>query len=280
MTGCDLDPAPDLRVSFAPEVDPAAAVRAAIRILRREGLVVLDDLIDPGLLARCWTEIEANYPDLAVPNKARNYGPHEGRHCMPMTIAGALAEPAVLLPAPVREIAREMLEPEYKVDSVGLLVAIPGAPDQKRHADAWLFPGTRLDRLLPPFALAFATPLVTVDETNGRTAFWRGTHRTAEKTTAPEGPWDYAPALRPGSSIVWDFRVWHAGLANHTAAPRPMIFTVLAREWWIEIEPAVAVDYRKLKLEREVFDGFSAKWRQRFRRALIVDQNESTDAAN
>lgn len=259
------------RVSFAPGTDLDAAVAEAAAVLQREGVVVLDDLTDPALLVRCWGEIEGAYPDLAVEDRASNYGQYEGRHTMPMVIEGTLADKQLLLPPPVARIASALLDPEFKVDSVGLLVAVPGASDQARHADAWLYPKTPLDRLLPPFAIAFAQPLVTMDETTGRTAFWRGSHRTVE----PAGPWDYAPVLKPGSAILWDFRVWHGGLANNSPVPRPVIFSVLAREWWIEIEPPAAVHYKKLKIAREVHDAFSPKWRQRFRRALIVEPNSA-----
>jgi Phytanoyl-CoA dioxygenase (PhyH) len=260
-----------LRISFADGVDQDVAVAAAIAVLKREGLVVLDDLTDPALLETCWAEIEVKYPDLAQEDRASNYGPYEGRHTMPMVVEDTLADKRILLPPPVARVAIDLLDPQFKVDSVGLLVAFPGAPDQAKHADAWLFPKTPLDRLMPPFAIAFALPLVPMDEETGRTAFWRGSHLTAE----PQGPWDYAPVLQPGSAILWDFRVWHAGLANHTAAPRPVIFTVLAREWWIEIEPPAAVHYKKLKLARHVHDGFAPKWRQRFRRAEIIETGKT-----
>jgi Phytanoyl-CoA dioxygenase (PhyH) len=255
------------RVSFATGTDLAAQVAEAVAVLQREGVVVLDDLTDPALLARCWGEIEAAYPDLSVVDRAKNYGPYEGRHTMPMVIENTLAEKAVLLPPPVAQIAITLLDPEFQVDSVGLLVAVPGAPEQKQHADAWLFPKTKLDRLLPPFALAFAQPLVPMDEVTGRTAFWRGSHRADR----PEGPWDYAPVVNPGSAILWDYRIWHCGLANHSESPRPVIFTTLSREWWVEIEPPAAIDYIKLKLARHVHAAMKPKWRQRFRRALIVD---------
>ena len=259
------------RVSFAPGTDLDVAVAEVVTLLQREGVVVLDDLTDPALLAQCWGEVEAAYPDLAVEDRANNYGPYKGRHTMPMVIDGALADKKILLPPPVARVANTLLDSSFKVDSVGLLVAFPGAPEQKRHADAFLYPKTQIDRLLPPFAIAFAQPLVTMDETTGRTAFWRGSHRTGR----PEGPPDYAPILRPGSAILWDFRVWHCGLANNSAAPRPVIFTVLAREWWIEIEPIAAIYYKKLKIARHIHDAFSPKWQRRFHRALIVDTQSS-----
>ncbi len=262
-------PTTESRVSFAAGVDIDAALAEAEAIFRRDGVVVLDDLVDPALVARCRAEIEATYPHLAETNVAQNYGPYEKRHCMPMVIEGKLADKAILLPPPVAKMAIHMLLPAFKVDSVGLLVAAPGAPDQKRHADAWLYPGTPLDRLLPPFAIAFALPLVTMDESSGRTAFWRGTHRGVGDE--PKGDYDFAPVVHPGSAILWDFRVFHGGLANVSDQPRPVIFTVLAREWWIEVEPPEAVHYDKLKIARDVHAAFKPKWQQRFRRAKIVD---------
>ena len=257
------------RVSFAPGVDIDASVAAAIAALHRDGVVVLDDLVDSSLVAQCRAEIEAAYPDLAETNIANNYGPYEKRHCMPMVIENTLADKAILLPTPVARMAKHLLLPTFKVDSVGLLVAASGAPEQKRHADASLYPGTPLDRLLPPFAIAFALPLVTMDESTGRTAFWRGTHRGSGEE--PKGDYDYAPVVHPGSAILWDFRIFHGGLANVSAQPRPVIFTVLARQWWIEIEPPEAVHYDKLKIARDVHTAFKPKWQQRFRRAKIVD---------
>ena len=90
-----------------------------------------------------------------------------------------------------------------------------------------------LDGILPAFALAFSMPLVRMDEVSGRTAFWRGSHRKAEAT----GDHDWAPTVEPGSAIVRDFRTKHGGLANTGEAPRPVIFTVLSREWWVEMRP-------------------------------------------
>lgn len=259
----------DPRVSFAPGVDREAAVADALAILRREGVVVLDELVDPALVAQCRAEIEAAYPHLAVVDRERNYGPYEGRHCMPMTVERTLADRDILLPRPVARIAETLLRSEYKVDSVGLLVSIPGAPEQKPHHDAWLYPDEGLDRLLPPFAIAFSLPLVTMDATSGPTAFWRRSHRAA--TPSVEGPHDFAPIVHPGSAILWDFRVQHAGLANRGDAPRPVIFTVLSREWWVEIQPPEATRYDKLLVARDVHAAFRPKWQARFSRAKLVD---------
>jgi len=259
----------DNRVSFAAGIDRQTAVADAIAILRRDGVVVLDDLIDPALVAACSTQIAARHPDMSVPDRSKYFGPYVGRHTIPLLVDGHLADPAILLPKPVAHIATEVLHEAFKVDSVGLLVAVPGAPDQTAHRDAWLYPREGLDRLLPPFALAYAVPLVTMDEVSGRTAFWRGSHR-ASSTNAPSTPHDMAPTVHPGSAILWDYRIHHTGLANHGTTPRPVIFSALSREWWVEIDPPEATHYRKLKVAREVFESWKPRWQARFSRADLI----------
>lgn len=54
------------------------------------------------------------------------------------------------------------------------------------------------------------------------------------------------PTVHPGSAILWDYRIYHTGLANHGTTPRPVIFSALSRDWWVEIDPREAKNYRKL----------------------------------
>lgn len=259
--------APEMRVSFASEADREESVARALDILTREGVVVLDDLVDPAPLATVKSEIEIAYPDYATPNRARNYGPYEGRHTMGLRVEGTLADRDILLPRPVAAIADKLLGDMFMVDSTGLLVANPGAPDQVRHPDGTLFPEVDLEYLLPPFAIAFAMPLVTMDEVTGRTAFWRKSHRVREA----KGDHDFAPVVSPGSAILWDFRTKHCGLANTSDAPRPVLYSVLARYWWVEIHPMEATDYVKLQVPRGVMQGFSQRMQYRLRRAKLLD---------
>lgn len=258
---------PDLRVSFAPDQDFATAIAAALIILRREGVVVLDDLVDPALIAQCLHEISATYPDMSKVDRERNYGPYAGRHTMPVVVRGLLADPAILVPKAVAKIATELLGAMFKVDSIGLLVAVPGAPDQARHADATLYHEARIDQLVPPFALAFSLPLVAMDEVSGTTAFWRGSHRKQ-----PGGePHDFAPVVPPGSAVLWDYRIHHGGLANRGSAPRPVVFAALAREWWIDIDPPGATRYDKLLVDRAVHAALKPARQRRLSRAKLVD---------
>ena len=39
--------------------------------------------------------------------------------------------------------------------------------------------------------------------------------------------------------VIRDIRLWHAGMPNHSDAPRPMIAMIHYVAWWNEAEPIV-----------------------------------------
>jgi len=257
----------ELNVSFAEGVDREAAIDEAEAILRREGVVVLDHLVDPDLLARCKSEIEAAYPDYARPDLTRNYGSYPGRHTAPLCIENSIADRSIFLPPVLQAIAERMLDDTYLMDSLGLLVSLPGAGDQSRHTDGLLYPKLGLELMLPTFAIACSMPLVRMDEVSGTTAFWRRSHRAG---SLPDQH-DFAPVVDPGSAILWDFRTVHCGLANRGELPRPVLYSVFSRYWWVDVHPAEGTGYHKFLLARGVYDELSPRLRQRVSRARLVD---------
>ena len=274
MKGVDLNPGPrltpdeaEMRVSFAAGVDQADALDRAEAILRREGVVVLDHVVDAGHLELCREHIVAKDADYDKPDRARNLGTYPGRHTAPLVIDGPLADPAVFAPAVVRTLGERLLGPDNVLESFGLLVSVPGAPDQGRHYDGLLFEENNLDRVLPAVALSVAMPLVQLDEVSGTTAFWRRSHRDRYV----EGPPDFAPAMPVGSAVVWDFRTIHSGRGNRGEAARPILFSVHGRDWWMEPMREWSFRYRKLQVARTVHAGFDKPMRDFTVRADIID---------
>ena len=259
--------APEMRVSFASDRDQAEAVERASAILRREGVVVLDDLVDPALLEACRCEIIARYPDYNERDVERDLGSFPARYTMPLVIDGILAKRAIFAPPAIREIGAKLLGLETILESLGLLVSLPGAPDQGQHFDGLLFSEGHLDRVLPPVAISISMPLVPLDDVNGTTAFWCRSHREALR----DGPPDFAPPVPVGSVVVWDFRTIHSGRANRSTQPRPILFAVHSRDWWQEPKRAKAVRYRKLQIARSVYAKFGPRMRNFTARADIVD---------
>lgn len=255
----------ELRVSFADKTQQAGAVARAAEIVRREGVVVLDDLVDPASLERCRDEIDVRYAGYDQRDPERDYGRYEGRYTSPLVIDGALGDRDVFAPRPVLDLSSELLGSSAALLSLGLLVSLPGAEDQPQHLDGILFRETVLDRLLPPVALAFSLPLVRMDEVTGSTAFWRRSHRDPDAAAAP----DFVPVVPVGSALFWDFRTLHAGLANRSDRPRPVIFSAHARGWYQEPEGEPS-RHRRLAMTPAVREGLKPRLRHFTRRAEIV----------
>jgi hypothetical protein len=259
------------RISFAGygAGDDARDVETILRAgaaFRRDGMIVLDDLVDPRVVERARAAIERGHPDYIERDPERSFGLYPGRFTLPLPLRGALADRALLCPPAVRSLLDRLLGDAYVMDSSGVLVSLPEAEDQSWHPDALLFPELPIDRLLPPVAVAFSLPLVRMDEISGSTGFRVGSHVAPDKNVL-----EFAPVVPVGSALLWDFRVTHRGLANRSNRPRPVAFTVFCRDWWVETAPREAIHYEKLTVARSVAATFDKGMHRIMSRAKVID---------
>ncbi len=185
------------------------------------------------------------------------------------------AQPIVLAALP------SLLGPDFRLSSVEAIVALPGSGRQHQHIDGPI----RFDRqvggarrgyggdlsALPPFALALATPLCAVDEENGPTALWPGSHRVALRSPLPSEReirrrFPEARMTGPfGRSYLYDYRTFHRGLPNFSREPRPLLMLVYTRDWYrdpnlAEVEPGPFIaprDYARVPERLRFLFGFA-----------------------
>ena len=110
--------------------------------------------------------------------------------------------------------------------ATGCVVSLPRAPAQHFHADG----------RARGIANAFV-PLVDVSAEMGPTRFRRGSHawdhddpypdRRARRLAAAAE--EVAPPLARGSVLLYDYRVMHAGGANASGVPRPLVYVMRSR---------------------------------------------------
>src|SRR5262249_7531876 len=101
------------------------------------------------------------------------------------------------------------------------------------------------------------------------TALWPGSHRDESRESAAlrdEGGEE--PLVREGSCVVWDYRLRHAGTANRSAVPRPLLYMTYCRSWFIDHK-----NYRKQAYLRAP-KGFIAKLHENLRRLLSRAQEQ------
>jgi ectoine hydroxylase-related dioxygenase (phytanoyl-CoA dioxygenase family) len=116
---------------------------------------------------------------------------------------------------------------------------------QPTHADmGHLWPNMPV--ATPPYALVVNIPVVDMDASNGSTELWPGTHLDTSVALS-EGdirlPPDVLearrrevpplqPAVRAGSVLIRDIRMWHGGTPNPSDQARPMIALIHWVGWW------------------------------------------------
>ncbi|KAK1986231.1 phytanoyl-CoA dioxygenase, partial [Colletotrichum cereale] len=150
------------------------------------------------------------------------------------------------------QITSSVLGPRPKLTFLSANSAMPPLPSrppqrQPVHSDA--------DFAHPahPFALVVNVPLVPMTPANGSTELWLGTHALADAPAAQEGArGDRAsgrirdaalaarravrppsqPAVRKGSVVLRDLRLWHAGMPNATPDVRVMLAMIHFAPWY------------------------------------------------
>jgi len=113
------------------------------------------------------------------------------------------------------------------VVSSGCVIALPESIGQRFHPDG------NVRGMFNVFM-----PLVRVTPENGPTEFQRGSQVLSDEGVELETAGDMyddaqvpyvAPCLEAGEVLIFDYRVWHRGLGNSTATPRPVGYLVYTK---------------------------------------------------
>ena len=226
-------------------------VAAAVNALRTDGMVVLNNIVDPTHLDQLRERMLADL-DVILQREDTPYN---------FTSSNVQQDPPpfppylfrdILLNDMVIAVTRAMLGPGVKNIFYSGNTALPSEQRQPVHPDqGQLWPN--LAQATPAFNLVVNVPLVDVSDANGSTELWPGTH-VDTTYTIHDGSSRVAPdllearrAVRPpiqpdlklGSVLIRDIRMWHAGMPNRTTQPRPMLAMIHACSWWSNSNPIV-----------------------------------------
>jgi ectoine hydroxylase-related dioxygenase (phytanoyl-CoA dioxygenase family) len=155
------------------------------------------------------------------------------RQMVTVPLEGAFARPEVYAHPTVLGLMAVALEQDFVLESFGLVVSFPGAPEQHMHRDGpFLFAGA-LSSLLPAHAVTVAIPLVDMTAERGTTRLYPGSHRpTHWKDTSVS----VDPDVAAGGCIAWDYRTLHGGTENRSDRCRPLLYLTYSKPWWRDVE--------------------------------------------
>ncbi|KAF3003727.1 hypothetical protein E8E13_009338 [Curvularia kusanoi] len=241
----------------------------ATRALFRDGLVVLEDVIDHAVLDRLNEKMVKDAYELQG-RKDSPYNYNKGNIQQDPPLTTSCFDDSIYINPIVTQVTSTTLGPCPSLRFVSGNTALPPTAEsppasQPTHTDA------DFDHPTIPFALVINVPLVTMTPENGSTEIWLGTHRTTsiadqegehgdrasgcirkdllEKRRKERGP--SQPVVKKGSVVVRDLRLWHGGKPNLGDVPRVMLAMIHFAPWYrnqMEVEFAEGL---RARLTRE-----------------------------
>ena len=231
------------------------------RSLVKQGYARFDELFEPAFVDALRGEFERQFPDLEAdpPGDVKTVG--ERRLQLAVRLTGPFLSPSLYANPALLAFAREALGDDVLIDSLAVVTALPGARQQHLHRDHLdLFEDVPLARaLVAPYAITVAIPLVDLTPDTGTTKLFSGSHRGKLDEDAFELPY-----VARGGCYAMDYRLWHRGTANASGRPRPIVYLVYARPWFIDINNYG--DQRRINLAAADLAAIPAEHRPLFRR--------------
>jgi ectoine hydroxylase-related dioxygenase (phytanoyl-CoA dioxygenase family) len=247
----------------------------------RDGMLTIERLFDPSLIASVHDEYQRQFPDLSTDARPQHLIVGHRRLQLPIEIRGAVADPMLSAHPLLISMLVALLGSDLAIDSVACVVALPGAKAQHLHRDHdQLFPGAeKLEEQLPTVAVTLAIPLIDLTSETGSTLLHAGSHRMAELADekAPDLPPARPAYLKRGGCFLMDYGLWHRGMANGSEAARPIIYIVYTRSWFTD----GSTNYQKherLKVNWEMLRAMPLQQRRLYRRATSKGTHDFTPA--
>ena len=234
--------------------------------MKRDGAIAFGNLFPMPLLRKVRLDVMRRHDsgELRERGLVRDIG---GRYAAVLPFEGPFLEPKFYANPVLSEMLSALLGTNYFIGSLEAVISMPLSSRQHQHIDGPI----RFDRLIgkkkrgfqgdlsdiPPYAVTLCVPLCDIDEENGPTSIWSGSHRTALDARPPSE----SAILREfpeehmigdfGRSFLFDFRTFHGGQPNFSREPRPLLMFVFTRSWYrdpnlAEVFPGVVISKRNL----------------------------------
>ena len=221
-------------------------MKTLIEAFNRDGFIVLEDVIDP---AHCDILCEKMLADIDAilkrPDVPFNFNKGNLQQAPPPFAPYLFRD--VLFNESIIAFTKALLGDGVKNNFYSGNTALQGEHFQPVHPDvAQLWP--KMTHPSPTFGIVINVPVVDMGPENGATQLWPGTHHdmtywqgdgSARVTDEHLATWrakrpPIQPTVKRGSVVLRDIRLWHAGMPNRTAQPRPMIAMIHWCGWFAD----------------------------------------------
>ncbi len=205
--------------------------QAALDAFDVDGYVILGGAIDPAVLDALKPKLDEDTQTLLERGEWGGAGRVPGHLQQSMPRSGAHISRDIVTNPFVIEITAAIVGPGVHNHFYNGNTNMPGSKMQPLHRDSGhLWPG----HVHPTASIVVNVYPVDVDENNGATEIWPGTHRVLDPTGDNRVPPEVEKARREtnppvrvittkGDAVLRDIRLWHRGMPNNGIEARHMI---------------------------------------------------------
>lgn len=216
---------------------PEAAVLATAKdALSNAGIVILRHAVDRSAIALASVAVSerlcGSHAEVAASQGVRV---GDGRYMVTLHLNPPFDKPELFASPPVLAVVRATLGVDAIINSLAVVIAMPGAEAQRPHVDhGMLFPGFEaVSMAAPPYALTAIIPLLDLDESTGSTEVWpRGPNMPTPDAWTSKPPGSTVLPLELGDATLIDYRVCHGGTPNPGLVARAILYIVYSRPWF------------------------------------------------
>lgn len=252
--------------TFQADWMPSALVAQAKDALNGAGLVILRHAVEPGALEEAGRAVVNDFCGVSADiAKQRGVRVGDGRYMATLDLAPPFDNPAIFASAPLLALVRATLGVDAIINSLTVVIALPGAQEQRPHVDhGVLFPGDEAASMsAPPYALTAIMPLLDLTSSTGSTEVWqKGKLMPTPDRWETNLPGSVVLPLSLGDVGIMDYRVCHRGTPNTGAVPRPILYIVYSRPWFRDSENFSEIP--PLRVSREQLANLPAQYRALF----------------
>lgn len=222
-------------------VTPVAAVVARAKdALAGSGIVILKHAVQQAALGDARQAILDDLCGLDA-DAAKRDGVRvgDGRYMVTLSLNPPFDRPELFASPPLLAIARATLGNDVIINSLTVVISLPGAQAQRAHVDhRMLFPADEVASMAaPPYAVTAIIPLLDLSPSTGSTEVWpRGLRMATPDLWMTNLPGSTVLPLMLGDAAMIDYRVCHGGTANLSDVPRPILYIVYSRPWFRDAE--------------------------------------------
>jgi ectoine hydroxylase-related dioxygenase (phytanoyl-CoA dioxygenase family) len=213
-------------------------LRATVEAIDTDGYVILGGVVDLAVLDAMRVKLDADTAELLRRGNLGGTEPVGGHLSQPMPCSREHIHTEVVKNSLVIQVTTEILGHGLHHHFYNCNTNMPGSQKQPLHRDA---PHLGSDPLHPTISVIVNVSPIDVDELNGATELWPGTHRIPGSTRVPEEAEAERRAIVPpvraltrkGDVILRDPRLWHRGMPNNGREARHMIAMVHSKWFYL-----------------------------------------------